>query len=115
MIDWATVESGDVVEMPSGTLRIIRDVHRYNPPTKASGYRYDPARRTYCYFVILHCSWTKAAYTLYSVGEMNQMGWKHTGKKMSVESEFDDRLRADFGARFPAERNFSCCDVEGLA
>lgn len=113
MIDHKTICKGDILKAPSGLLRVVRDVQRYTG--HHDHYRRNPARSVWCKFVIQRCSWTTRPYTLYNVGEMNQMKWAHTGKRFSLHSRFDQMLAADFAAPNAEQCQFHCCDVEGIA
>lgn len=116
MIDHAIVAAGDVIEMPSGTLRIVRSVSRHSPRSNCGRLRRKPEETTNCYFAIRHCSWTHRPYTLYSVGEMNRTGWKPTCMKMPLDSEFDKKLLSDMvPSKSLEELNFHCCDIAGVA
>lgn len=108
-----TVKVGDVVEWPSGNLRIVREVWR-NPIPKRPRCNYNPARKVFVIFAIQHCSWTKRPYTQYSIGELEQIGAHPTGINYKLNSGFDRALQGDFHASRSEDCKFRCCDVKGL-
>lgn len=108
------IQEGDVVQTPSGDLRVVRDVHRHPKAFGKGASRATKARRVFCYFAIRHCSWTGAGYTLYSVAEMAQMGWLPTTvEPRKLDSEIDEKLKSDFG-KDNKGRCMRCCDAVGL-
>lgn len=110
-IDHEAIRVGDILKTPSGLLRVVRRVSRYR---HRDGRKRNPARSVWCNFIIQHCSWTHRPYTCYSVGEMNQLKWEHTGKRMKLNTEFDRLLESDFEADRSEDCMFTCCSVEGI-
>lgn len=105
---WALeIAPGDVVEAPSGLLRVVREVHRY---------RRSAPRQVWAFFSIQRCSWTKRPYTTYTVGELWQIGYRPLGIKSNLDSEFDRKLLEDMTGNRPkaSDCTFRCCDVIGI-
>lgn len=99
--DWMhKVIPGDVLKMPSGTLRVVRHVSRY-PNGDMHG----------CGFVIKHCSWTGRPTTFKTYTEL--MGWKYVGVRVRLDTELDEKIRAE--TRYNGKPKLSCCAVKGIA
>jgi hypothetical protein len=99
---------GDVLRAPSGKLRIVRAVH-YSGNNRS----YVNERRVWVYFVIAHCSWTHRCYTLYSLAELKELGYHHTGKRVQLwRDKFQEKIIrvCDEGTT-----ELTCCDVEGIS
>lgn len=112
---WASdIQEGDVVRMPSGSLRVVRAVRRHPKATGKGSGGATRARRTYCFFAIQRCSWTGAGYTLYSVAEMVGAGWLPTAvRPRKLTAEIDLKLKHDFGLGGSA-CCVTCCEAVGL-
>lgn len=99
------VKIGDVFRAPSGLLRIVRHVKRSRNP-----------RRYWVVFTIQRCSWTHRAVTIYSLGELRQIGYVHTRQNVKLASKFDKLIEYD--CTFPTtgkdRGHFDCCDVRGI-
>jgi hypothetical protein len=81
---WASeVEPGDVVEAPSGMLRMVRRVSRKHGCAP---------RKVWVYFTIQRSSWTRRPYTLYNVGELAQLGYRPLGVRAIVDEPFTSKL-----------------------
>jgi len=111
-IDWRTVAVGDVLKTPSGSLRVVRKVSAPFLTTRPNSV---PERRCFLYFTISHCSWTGRGYTLYSVGELNGLGYSYTGIRVKFKSPLDLRINKKMmrEGNYPASE-FSCCEVRGV-
>jgi hypothetical protein len=104
VINHLSIRKGDVLETPSGSLRIVRHVSAAGTP-----------RKTWLYFTIQRCSWTHACYTLYNVGELNGLGWRVVASAADLlNDKFSREIEQDFHKHGP-ERRFRCCDVRGVA
>lgn len=73
------VRAGDLLQAPSGDIRLVREVHRYHK---------EPWRFTVA-FAIRHRSWTNRGYTIYSHSDdylkrMVRVGRNYKRKKISV-------------------------------
>lgn len=110
---WAgDIEAGDVVKTRGGNLRIVRAVHRHPKANGKGSGKATRARRVFCYFAILHCSWTGRPYTVYSVAEMVQIGYFPVSvKRRSLESDLDRKIACDFDAE---KCELTCCAVRGM-
>lgn len=90
---------GDVVRMPSGTLRTVRRVTHHPVSGKAS-----------ISLAILHCSWTRRAYTIYNGNDLAQ-GWTVTGTRRKLRTKLDRELAREItNYGLPT---LTCCDVKG--
>jgi signal peptidase I len=104
--DWISrIEKGDVIEDRNGTLRVVRAVSRFT------------TRRRNLYtsvtLAIRRPSWTTRPYTVINSNDLRQRGFKPTGAKWPLDSEFDRRLEDQFG-RNP-RGDMSAWDVLGVA
>lgn len=94
---------GDVVRAPSGLLRVVRKATHYNHVSCIS-------------FVIKHCSWTRQCYTVYTSHDLISVGYRPTGKSVSLQESIDIKI-AEAIARSGKDHppRLTCCDVEGIA
>ena len=110
-----TIQEGDVIRTKSGTLRVVRAVHRHPKASGKGSGKATVARRCFCFFAIKRCSWTGAGYTVYNVAEMVGMGWlPTTAKPRPLKVEIDLKLRHDFEARDSRTRCVTCCEAVRL-
>lgn len=97
------IEVGDVLRARSGLLRVVRHVSK-----RQGGV-------VWVYFTIKHCSWTRRCYTLYSMNDLIQRGFKPTGKKFPVgEDPFDNLILNEMAFVGSDPPMLTCCDVEGI-
>jgi len=102
--DWmAHVKPGDVLETPSGDLRIARSVTRFpDGDLKAIN------------FAIRRCSWTGRAYTCYGFTDL--MKWKFKMKRKLPRDRISRLLAHDlrYECRMPEDQVLTCCSVVGV-
>ena len=110
------IQEGDVIRTKSGTLRVVRAVHRHPKASGKGSGKATIARRCYCFFAIRHCSWTGRPHTGYSIGEMVTMGWTPTAAKpRALDADIDRKLARDMEMRGRSQDNeLTCCAVRGL-
>lgn len=107
-----TVKKGDVLRAPSGLLRIVRDVHHFKASLRPTMKR---VPKTIVTFAIQHCSWTTRPYTAYQTRELARIGYRPTGIRQRLKTEFDRQLEQEIGRQgSAAECELHCCDVVGL-
>ena len=85
---------GDIVRSRNGVLRMVR---------------HNSGR--YITFAIRHCSWTGRPYTVYSVSELESMGYVNTGINVKIKLPIERRIFA--AIKDSSNRSLSCCDVRG--
>lgn len=99
------IEKGDIIEGPTGLLRVVRQVNRWVTKTGRTYTTVTLAIRT--------PSWTARPYTVVNEHDLRWRGYRPTGKKFPLESDFDRRLESHFGR---TERGpLSAWDVLGMA
>lgn len=90
--DWISrIEKGDIIRSRDGVLRVVRHVSHW--VNSHSG-----QRRTNVFLAIRKPSWTRRPYTVYGDNDLRQMGYRPTGKKWPLDSEFDRNLERSFGS-----------------
>ena len=99
---------GDVYRARNGVLRIVRHV---------SVCQNDRAlvneRKTWVYFTIRRCSWTRRCYTLYNLAELEYFGYSFTGKRVKGWTDkYQDQIDRVIQA---GTQELTCCQVEGIA
>ena len=99
------VRTGDVLKWPSGVMRVVRLVHQH-------GDRRENPRKTFCFFVIKHCSWTRRCYTLYNIGELAGIGVRNTRVNIKFKTRIDERIVEEMERA--GRPQISCCKVRGL-
>lgn len=97
------LKAGDVVESPSGNLRIVRKV---SDPSR------NPQGRVSVYFCINHCSWTHRPYTVLCDNDLITLGYRPIGVRVELDTDFDPSLSAEFSRSEPP--CMDCCDVRGI-
>lgn len=95
------VKVGDVLRAPSGRLRVVRYARMAATP-----------RKSWVAFAINHCSWTHRPYTFYNLGELNQIGYTATDKRVKLRSKLDKALALELSE---GPRCLDCCDVVGIS
>lgn len=106
MKDLMQTRVGDVLRAPNGVLRIARHI----APCKNLR-SYVPERRTWIFFTIRRCSWTKRCYTLYSVAKLMEMGYVNTGINVRIKNRKDQSITKCIER---GGTEFRCCDVHGV-
>jgi hypothetical protein len=88
--DWIlNLQKGDVIESTTGVLRIVRNVHRWT--TRRGNVHVTVT------LAIRKPSWTGRPYTVINGHDLRWQGYKPTGAKWPLDSEFDRSLEASFG------------------
>ena len=100
--EWmAYVKAGDVLQTPSGDLRMVRKTKRYEDGELRSAT-----------FAIRRCSWTGRAYTVKGYAEM------HDWTFLLAHELPDDRLTKKLARNLRYSKRFSqnmtCCDARGM-
>ena len=112
-----SIKDGTIIRM-NGSLRIVRRVIWITHEKKRGRpkcYTYD---KGYFYFVILHCSWTRRPYTLYTSTDMCSkvieiIGHNYKSKMPIFDAALEIEL--DRGGLTPTNRlQLTCCDVQGI-
>jgi len=86
--DWtASIEKGDIIESGRGVLRVVRDV---------SHHRTAWGVRSYVRLAIRRQSWTNRPYTVVNSNDLRQLGYRPTGMKWPLDSDFDRAIEATF-------------------
>jgi len=99
------LQPGDVIESPTGNLRIVRSVtHCLHP--RGHG-------RVSVSFVINRCSWTHRPYTTLCDSDLTTIGYRPIGLRIKLDTEFDEAILREIGNHDDPEIN--CCDVRGIA
>lgn len=98
----ANVKVGDVLRSASGTLRVVRDVHRYKNGELRS-----------VTFSIRHCSWTRRPYTILGFSDLRLLGYTKVGANYSMKTELDRRLARCIDDH--RHRDVTCCEVRSIA
>ena len=94
---------GDIMKAPSGALRIVRSVTCRSRRER---------RKIWIVFTIKHCSWTHRPVTTYSLGELQDLGYVHTRKNITLSLPSDKVIEAE--CSYPDNPQLSCCDVVGV-
>lgn len=98
--DWRdTLEVGDVVQYPSGLLRVVRQVSYWND-------------RMQCVtFSIKACSWTRRCYAVLTRHDLRSAGAWKVGIKVNLKSSIDRKILEDIQKN---TRHFYCHQVKNL-
>lgn len=101
--EWAkTLDRGDIVRTPTGTERVVREVHRHSES------------RVYVSFTILHCSWTTRPVTVYSMGELVRVGYTYAGRRIEIKNtRLNKSIDREVKCR-PGPPKLTCCDIKGV-
>lgn len=96
-----TVKVGDVLQMPSGSYRVVRKVSRHKP--KGNG-----DYNIFIFFAIMHCSWTGNCHTIYDGCALKH--WTHTGERVRLNTLLDRQIAHDleYKNRFPKDQLLKC-------
>jgi len=97
----AYVKPGDVLQTPSGDLRIVRKVTRF-----ADGDLHSAN------FAIRRCSWTGRAYTV--KGFTDLMGWHFVLARELPEDRISKKLARDLRYSKRFDQKLTCCSVRGV-
>lgn len=109
-----TLKQWDVLESPSGDLRIVREVSRRDGSwTPRAGLM--PGRTLWAVTLAIRtCSWTHRPYTVYMASDLKTQGWRHTGVNVGPQRTKLDRLLLKEIRDEGHARYLDCCDVRGL-
>lgn len=103
--EWmARVVVGSVFKTPSGDLRLVRKVSRWDGKLGAVT------------FAIRRCSWTGRAYTVYCAADLKTMGWQLLPVRVkALDGPLDVKLH-DFinGDYVRGNYPMKCCGARGL-
>jgi hypothetical protein len=101
-------QAGDILRAPNGVLRVVRHVSLCNNARAQC-----IERKTWIFFTIRRCSWTRRCYTLYNIAELREMGYVHTGKRVAKWADkFQERIDRVIES---GSAELTCCDVEGIS
>jgi hypothetical protein len=99
---------GDIYRAPNGVLRVVRHVSICQNERSVVN-----ERKTWVFFTIRHCSWTRRCYTLYSIAELKSLGYRLTGKRvLRWADKYQERVDRVIQN---SSQELTCCDVEGIA
>lgn len=100
------IQRGDILRSRSGTIRVVREVSYW----KKSG-----SEHLCVTFLIRRCSWTHRPHTIYDANLLKQYGFKPTGIRMSLKSQFDKAVEEEISrVRKVKPPILTCCDVIGI-
>lgn len=97
-----SVEVGDVLKNPRGSLRVVRKVTRY-----------DNGDLRCITFAKKKCSWTGRPGAVYGFCDLRIGGWMPTGACVALGSEADFLLEVEL-ATYPSPPQFSCCEARDM-
>lgn len=97
----AYVKVGDVLQMPSGTQRVVRKVSFFENGDLRS-----------CHFAIRKCSWTGRAYTCYGFTDL--MRWHFVMARPLPATKLDEKLARDMRYSKRFDQRLDCCAVRGM-
>lgn len=97
----AYVKAGDVLQTPSGDLRVVRKVRRFSDGDLSSAT-----------FAIRRCSWTSRAYTV--KGFTDLMGWYFVLSRELPDDKISKKLAHDLRYSKRFDPKLTCCDVGGI-
>jgi hypothetical protein len=98
-----TVQAGDVLVSPSGSMRVVREVSFYGNGDLHS-----------VTLAIRRCSWTGRPYTIYDYTMLRTLGWRPAGVRIDLDTELDCWLQADIGA-LGSPSTVTCCEAKDMA
>lgn len=97
----AYVKPGDVLQTPTGDLRIVRKIHRFPDGDLRSAN-----------FAIRRCSWTGRAYTTKGFAEL--MGWYFVLAHELPDDPISKKLARDLRYSKRFDQKLTCCSVRGV-
>lgn len=97
----AYVKAGDVLQTPSGDLRIVRKIYRFEDGDLRSAD-----------FAIRRCSWTGRAYTAKNFTDL--MGWYFVLARELPDDKISKKLAHDLRYSKRFDQKLTCCDVRGI-
>lgn len=100
----ARVQVGSVFKTPSGDLRLVRKVSRWNGKLGAVT------------FAIRRCSWAGRAYTVYCAADLKTLGYQLLPVRVkSLDGPLDVKLHEFIHGNYTrGEYPMKCCDARGL-
>lgn len=105
--EWMSrVVEGSVFKTPSGDLRVVRKVSRWN------------SKLGCVTFAIRHCSWTGRAYTVVTASDLMTRGFRLLPVRVkALDGPLDVRLSTAINGNEDRRTGYSirCCDVKGIA
>ena len=106
--DWRDkLQVGDILQAPSGRLRIVRKVKRHPD---------DPSYVSHVGMVILKCSWTHRCDTVFNRSDLKTVGFKKVRKKpVKLDSAIDRKIEKDMKQVDKRKCKLTCCDLRGLS
>ena len=103
--DWrAKIRVGDVLEAPSGDLRVVREVTRWKRRGRTT---------TIVTFAIRRCSWTRRCYTVVNQSDLATRGFRPTGKRVRLSKPIDRAISRAIDEPRP-DRSIGCRAVQGV-